>query len=136
MKLLKPPATSDNGLVLSLSYIRVRPRIEFDGQCLKQDKVKFVHKNVMNIYIACEIDMWSYTQCVCFTLGNFLFWAVYLTKNFDFDKYKYRYGTRFDACRRFSLSGGSEFGKNVIIFGTDMCSSVLVDNKKIIYFNS
>ena len=49
MKLLKPPATSDNGLVLSLSYIRVRPRIEFDGQCLKQDKVKFVHKNVMNI---------------------------------------------------------------------------------------
>ena len=57
MKLLKPPATSDNDLVLSLSYIRVRPRIEFDGQCLKQDKVKFAHKNVMNIYIACEIDM-------------------------------------------------------------------------------
>ena len=136
MKILKPSATSDNGLVLSLSYIPVRPRIEFDWHCLKQDKFKFVHKNVMNIYIACELDMWSYTQCVCFMLENFSFWAVYWTKNSDLDKYKYRYGTRFDAYRCFLLSGGSEFGKNVIIFGTDMCSSVLVDNKKIIYFNS
>ena len=56
--------------------IGVRPRILFDGQCLKQVKVKFAYKNVMNSYIACEIDLWSYTQCVGFTLKIFLFWAV------------------------------------------------------------
>ena len=71
-----PPATSANGLVPSLNNIGVRPRILFDGQWLKQGKVKFAYKNVMNSYIACEIDLWSYTQCVGFTLKNFLFWAV------------------------------------------------------------
>ena len=74
---IKPsPAPSANGLVPSLNNIGVRPRILFDGQCLKQGKVKFAYKNVMNSYIACEIDLWSYTQCVGFTLKNFLFWAV------------------------------------------------------------
>ena len=76
----------------------------------------------MNSYIACEIDLWSYTECVGFTLKIFLFWAVQLTKNSDFGKYKYyRYGIGFYERRRFLLSGGSEFGKNVIIFGADMC---------------
>ena len=42
--------------------IGVRPRILFDGQCLKQVKVKFAYKNVMNSYIACEIDLWSYNS--------------------------------------------------------------------------
>ena len=37
-------ATSDNSLTPSLNYIGVRPRIKFDGQCLKQDKVTFTHK--------------------------------------------------------------------------------------------
>ena len=132
VKQLNPSATSGYGLVPSLSYLGVKPRIQFDGQCLKQDKVKFPHKNVINLYIACEIDLWSYTQCVGFTLENFLFWAVQLTKNTDFGKYKYyRCGIGFDARRRFSLSRGSEFGKNVIIFGAYICSSVFVDNKKL-----
>ena len=30
----------------------------------------------------------------------------------------------------FSLSGGSEFGKNALILGADMSSSVYVDSKK------
>ena len=38
----------------------------------------------------------------------------------------------FDACGSFSLSNGSGFGKNVIIFGADMSSPVHVCNKKII----
>ena len=43
-----------------------------------------------------------------------------MTKNADFDKCKYsRHGLGFDACRSFSLSDGSGFGKNVIIFGAD-----------------
>ena len=60
--------------------------------------------------------------------------AVEFTKNTDFDRYKYSgYSIGFDARGSFSLSDSSEFGKNVIIFGTHMSSSVHVDkidNKK------
>ena len=53
-----------------------------------------------------------------------------MTKNADIDKYKYSgYGIGFDRRGSFSFPGGV-FGKNVIIFGVDMSSSVHVDNKK------
>ena len=38
------------------------------------------------------------------------------------------YGTGFDSCSEFSLTNGS-VGRNAIIFGTDMSSSVQLDNK-------
>ena len=58
-------------------------------------------------------------------------YVVRLTKNADFDKFKYfGYGVGFDARGSFALSDGSEFGKNVIIFGADMGSSGNVDNRK------
>ena len=41
-----------------------------------------------------------------------------------------RYSIGFGGRRRFSLSAGSEFGKNVIIFGVDMSSSRHVNNRK------
>ena len=44
-----------------------------------------------------------------------------MTKNADIDKYRYK--------NNFLFTGGG-FGQNVIIFGTDMSSSVHVDNKK------
>ena len=54
-----------------------------------------------------------------------------MTKNSDFDKCKCSgYVLGFDARRIFSLSNGSGFGKNVVILGTDMSSSVDIDNKK------
>ena len=44
-------------------------------------------------------------------------------------KYKYTgYGIEFDSRSQFLFTGGS-YGKNVIIFGADMSSSVHVDNK-------
>ena len=47
------------------------------------------------------------------------------------EKYSYSvYGIGFDACRSFSSTYGSGFGKNVIIFCADMNSSVHIDNKK------
>ena len=56
-----------------------------------------------------------------------------MTINADIDKYKYSgYDILligFDRRVRFSFPG-SGFGKYVIIFGVDMCSSVHVDNKK------
>ena len=64
-------------------------------------------------------------------LGNSLFGSAKLTKNADSDKYLYYvYGIGFDACRSFSLTDGTGFSKNVIIFGADMNSYVPIDNKK------
>ena len=58
--------------------------------------------------------MWTFKQSVDFTLGNSLFGTVKLTKNVDFDKYKYSgYGIGFDAHGSFLLSDGSGFGKFV-----------------------
>ena len=52
-----------------------------------------------------------------------------MTKNVDTDQYKYSgYGTGFDRKGMFSVGNG--FGRNCIIFGVDMSSSVHVDNKK------
>ena len=52
-----------------------------------------------------------------------------MTKNNDIDKYKYSgYGIGFDRQRTYSVGHG--FGRNYIIFGVDMSSSVHVDNKK------
>ena len=53
-----------------------------------------------------------------------------LTKNVDPDKCGYSgYGNKFDARLQFSTSGGS-WGKNVVIFGVDNCSSNDVYDKK------
>ena len=63
------------------------------------------------------------------TIKNCLFGAVSLTKNADIDKYRYSgYGIGFDRRGSFSFPGGG-FGQNVIIFGADMSSSILIDNK-------
>ena len=60
-----------------------------------------------------------------------LCYVVRLTKNADFDKYKYSgYGIGFDGSGSSALSDGSGFGKIVIIFGADMSSSGHVDNRK------
>ena len=65
-----------------------------------------------------------------FTLKGFLFGGVKLVKKADSDKYVYTcYGIGFDLRSEFSLPDGS-VGKNVIIFGVDMSSSVHIDNKK------
>ena len=50
--------------------------------------------------------------------------------NADLDKYKYSgYGIGFDSRSEFSFTNGI-MGRNGIIFGADMSSSVHVDNKK------
>ena len=65
------------------------------------------------------------------TLEHYFFGAIKLTINADPDKYKYSsYGIGLDANGSFSLSDGSESGKKVIIFGSNMSSSVRIDNKK------
>ena len=116
--------------ISSFNCINTKILINFDGRSLKQNKVTFTNKQLVNIYIVYEINLWQYTQGADFTLGSSLFGVVTLTNNADPDIYSYSgYGIGFDACGRFSFSDGSWFDKNVIIFSTDMGSSVRTDNK-------
>ena len=58
-----------------------------------------------------------------------LFGSVKLINNTDPDKYKYsNYSIGFNSCSEFSLADSS-IGKDVIIFGVDMDSSVHIDIK-------
>ena len=68
-------------------------------------------------------------------LRNSLFEAVKLTKNADFDKYKYVwYSIGFGAFKSFSLSDSSRFGENIVTCGANMNSSVHYDNRKRVIF--
>ena len=58
-----------------------------------------------------------------------MFGAVKLTKNANPNEYSYSgYGTGFHSCSLFSIPN-FDWGKNAIIFGVDMSSSVHANNK-------
>ena len=76
-------------------------------------------KTRVNLFIVYEINLWSNIKGEDFAFGNSLFGTVKLTKNADSDKYKY-------SC----YGNGSKFGKNVIIFASNLSWLVHVDNKK------
>ena len=62
-----------------------------------------------------------------FALRDSLFKIIKLTKNADPDKFSYSvYGISFYVPGNFSLPNGG-FGRNIIIFGVDMNSSVHVN---------
>ena len=119
---------SNHTITPELSYYGTKTRVKFSGSCLKQDKATYNHGTILNIYIVYEINkncnISSYP-----TLENYLFGAVSLSKHADTDQYKYSgYGIGFD--RKGEFTFGNAFGRNYIIFGVDMSSSVHVDNKK------
>ena len=121
--------TPNHSITPNLDYYGTKTRVEFNGSCLKQDKVTFNHGKVVNIYIVYEISK-SINISDYPTLENWLFGAVSLTKNADIDKYKYSgYGIGFDRHGSFSFPG-TGLGRNVIIFGVDMSSSTKIDNRE------
>ena len=109
-----------------LVYDNANIKLKFIGGLLNQDKVTYSHEPIINIYIVYRLISSAKNSGV--TLENCLFGAVKLTKCIDIDKYKYSgYSIRFDSSGNFSHTSG-EFGKNVIIFGVDMSSSVHANN--------
>ena len=67
-------------------------------------------------------------NCDCI-IDDCIFGGVKLAKYTDLDKYVYSgYGIEFNFRSEFSLPGGS-VGKNVIMSGVDMSSSVHIDDK-------
>ena len=127
---IKPHPKSDNSLAPALNYIGNKTRLKPTRSCLKQDKMTFTNKTIVNIYIVHELRVSPRGYDDYPTLENCLFGAVKLTKNADTDKYKYsRYDIKFE--RRGILSFPSTgFGCNIIIFRVNMSSSVHPDNEK------
>ena len=124
---IKTPSTSTNFLNPLLDYVSTKISIKFGGSCSKQDKATYNYGKIVNIYIVYERsndrNISSYP-----TLENCLFGAVKLTKHSDIDQYKCSgYGIGFDRRGKFSFENG--FGRNVIILGEDMSSSVHANNK-------
>ena len=70
-----------------LSCYGTKIRVEFNGSCLKQDKVMYNHGKIVNIYTVYEISK-NHSISTYPTLEDCLFGAVSLTKNADIDKYK------------------------------------------------
>ena len=120
--------TSSNTVTPSFNYYEHKVRLRFTGSALQQKTVTYKHKKVVNLYGVYEITNFlgidSYP-----ILANALFGAVKLTKSADIDKYRYfGYGIGFDEKGFYSHPSGGT-ARIVIIFGTNMSSSVHVDNK-------
>ena len=104
------------------------PDMNFNRHCLIKNKTS-IPKEVIHLYISYTLRPQLRNLNGDFTLGNYLFESVKLTKNADLDKYKYTgYGIGFDTRLEFLFTDGC-YGKNVIIFGADMSSTVHVNNK-------
>ena len=104
------------------------PDINFNGHFLINNIS--IPKKVTNLYICYTLNPQLRNLNKDFKLGNCLFESVKITKNADRDKCKYSgYGIGFDFRSEFLFTDGS-FEKNVIIFGTDMSSSVHIDSKR------
>ena len=117
----------NHSITQELSYYGTETRVELNASCLKQDKATYNHRTIVNIYIVYDTSK-NYNISSYPTLENCSFGAVSLTKHVDIYQYKYsRYGIGFDRKGEFSFGNG--FGRNCIILGEDMSSSVHANNK-------
>ena len=63
---------SNYSITPELSYYGTKTRAQFNGSCLKQDKVTYNHEEIVNIYIVYEISK-NHNISSCPTLENCLF---------------------------------------------------------------
>ena len=80
--------TSNHSITPNVDYYGTKTIVEFNGSCLKQDKVIFNHGKLVNIYIVFEINR-SIKISNYPILENCLFGTVRLTTNADIDKYQH-----------------------------------------------
>ena len=97
-EIITPQSAKGHSFDSEIIYSYGKVKTKFNGICLKQDSVSFIHGNVVNLYLL----RIKYIVKRFFTPGNCLFGAAMLTKNDDPDKYGYSgYGIRFDASSEF-----------------------------------
>ena len=114
--------------MLQFLLIIIHYQANFHGHCLIKNNIS-IPEQVINLYISYTLGPQLRNSNTDFTLSNCLFGSVKLTTNADLDKYKYTaFNIGFHSHSDFLFTEGS-YGKNVIIFGVDMTSSVHVDNK-------
>ena len=105
---IKNASTPENNFAPKWIVAYPLPKANFNWNCLKEDSVSFLHESVVNLCIIYELDAWSTDSTTDFTVGSCLLRILKLTKNADFDKYRYTgYGIGFDALTQFSWSDGS-----------------------------
>ena len=128
LEIIKNITKSDSNFAPTFPDHHVLPDINFNEHCLINNNIS-IPKKVINLYISYILNPWLRNLNIDFTLKNCLFGSVKVTKNADPDKYKYSgYEIGFDSRSEFSFIDGS-VGKNVIIFGADISSSVNIDNE-------
>ena len=116
-----------------------RMYVYLQGSYFKQNNLVITNNNkvisigIINIY---PIDPITSSRDTTFTIQNALFGAMQITKNADTSKYNYKgYGISFDGGGTFShtiTEGGfshTTTGRNAIIFGVDMISSIHATNR-------
>ena len=78
-------AISNYSITSKLSYYVKKIRVEFNGSCLKKDKITYTHGKTVNVCIVYEISK-TFNINSYPTVENCLFDAVSLTKNNYIDK--------------------------------------------------
>ena len=74
------PYTANKSLFSKLVWMNnSRIRLEFKGNCLKQDKAPFTRNNVVNLFIVYELYRWSKELNAEFTPKDCLFGNVKIT---------------------------------------------------------
>ena len=127
-KLNAPKVSTTNDQASIIEYKNGRIDLQFRADMLKQNKVAYNHRKIVNIYIVYRISSTA-TAFSTFTLKNCLFGAVKLTKKSDISKYKYSgYGIGFDSKGSF-LHADRAYGENVIVFCADLKNSTHTNNK-------
>ena len=116
--------TTSNNQVPRLAYDNVRIKLKFVGDLLKQDKITNYHGPIVNIYIVYRLSP-NITSDI--TLEKCLFGTVKITKTLNNNTYS-GHSIAFDSKGSFSHPSGG-YGKNVIIFGTDLSGSVHATNR-------
>ena len=98
---------SDSNFAPTFADHHLLPDMTFNAHCLITNNIS-IPKKVKNLYFSYKLGPQLRNLNTDFTLGNYLFGSVKLTKNADLDKYKYNsYGIGFDSCSEFPLPDGT-----------------------------
>ena len=114
-----------------------RMHVYLSGNHFQQNKVIIPNnKNAINICCVYKLDPIGSSRDTTFTIQNALFGAMQITKKADTNKYDYKgYGICFDEGGTFSHKitedgcVNTTMGRNTIIFGVDMSSSIHANNR-------
>ena len=82
---LNSNTASNYKITPELSYYGTKIGVDFNGSCLKQDKVTYIHGKIVNMYTVYEISK-NYSINTYPTLENCFFGGVSFTENADMDQ--------------------------------------------------